>query len=165
MSASVWIAFGSNQADPIAQLVEARTALAAKMDEQAASPLYRTPPFGITEQPDFINAVVRYQTDLKPHDVLALMMATEQAQGRVRTIKNGPRTLDLDVLLYDEQQIDTPDLCVPHPAMHERAFVLEPLAAIDPDAVIAQHGTVCDCLAALHAEPLPTVEDARWAVR
>ena len=165
MSALVWIAFGSNQADPIAQLVEARAALAEKMDEQAASPLYRTPPFGITEQPDFINAVVRYRTDLKPHDVLALMMATEQAQGRVRTIKNGPRTLDLDVLLYGKEEIDTSDLRVPHPAMHERAFVLEPLAAIDPNAVIARHGTVRECLAALHAESLPTVEDERWALR
>ena len=165
MSALVWIAFGSNQADPIAQLVAARAALAEQMDEQAASQLYRTPPFGITEQPDFINAVVRYRTELTPHEVLALMMATEQAQGRIRTIKNGPRTLDLDVLLYGEEQIDTPDLHVPHPAMHERAFVLEPLAAIDPDAVIAPHGKVSDCLAALHAKPLPTVEDERWAPR
>lgn len=165
MKTPVWIAFGSNQDDPVGQLVKARATLAEHLVEQAASPLYRTPPFGITEQPDFINAVLRYATDLSPHDVLALMMATEQAQGRVRSVKNGPRTLDLDVLLYGEAQIDTPTLRVPHPAMHERDFVLVPLVAIDPDVVVGEHGRARDCLAALDAKPLPAVDDGRWVSR
>lgn len=162
MAEQVWIAFGSNQADPVQQLVQARATLAEQLTEEAASPLYRTPPFGFSAQPDFINAVLRYRTDRAPHDVLQLLMATEQAQGRVRSIKNGPRTLDLDILLYGTQRIATPDLCVPHPALHERDFVLEPLAALDPTQYIPGRGRVQDCLAALAATPLAMIEDARW---
>ncbi|UJF25123.1 2-amino-4-hydroxy-6-hydroxymethyldihydropteridine diphosphokinase [Suttonella sp. R2A3] len=162
MKHRVWVAFGSNIEDPVAQLVRARASLAQTMVEEAASPLYQTPPFGFTEQPDFVNAVVRYRTDLSPHAVLALLMRTEHAQGRVRSIKNGPRTLDLDVLLYDDAVVESADLIVPHPGLTSRDFVLQPLAAIDAECEIPGHGRVADVLSTLASKPLPIIEDKRW---
>ena len=103
---TAWIAFGSNQAEPVAQLLRARQTLAAVLQEDAASALYRTPPWGYTAQPDFINAVIRYRTNLSPLVLLALLQRVEQEQGRERPFKNAPRTLDLDVLLYDDLCLD-----------------------------------------------------------
>lgn len=130
---TTWIAFGSNQSDPVAQLLRARQTLAAVLQEEAASPLYRTPPWGYANQPNFINAVIRYRTDLSPLALLALLQKVEQAQGRERPFKNAPRTLDLDVLLYDDLRLNLPQLTVPHPAMCGRAFVLCPLADLNPE--------------------------------
>ena len=128
-----WVAFGSNQAEPVAQLLRARQTLAAVLQEDAASALYRTPPWGYTDQPDFINAVIRYRTDLSPLALLALLQHVEQEQGRERPFKNAPRTLDLDVLLYDDVRLNLPQLTVPHPGIYARAFVLYPLAELNPE--------------------------------
>ena len=133
---TAWIAFGSNQAEPVAQLLRARQTLAAVLQEDAASALYRTPPWGYTDQPDFINAVIRYHTDLPPLVLLALLQRVEQEQGRERPFTNAPRTLDLDMLLYDDLRLDLPQLTLPHPGIRERAFVLYPLADLNPERLL-----------------------------
>lgn len=133
---TAWIAFGSNQAEPVAQLLRARQTLATVLQEDAASALYCTPPWGYANQPDFINAVIRYRTDLSPPALLALLQHVEQEQGRERPFKNAPRTLDLDVLLYDDLHLNLPQLTLPHPRIRERAFVLYPLADLNPERLL-----------------------------
>ncbi len=99
----------------------------------AISQLRETEPVGVLEQPRFLNGVVALDTDLDPRQLLAVLLEIERALGRVRDgVRHGPRTVDLDLLLYDTETIDEPDLSVPHPRLHERRFVLEPLADIDP---------------------------------
>ncbi len=114
----------------------------------AASRLYCTPAWGNEDQPDFINAAAALETGLPAPELLERLLATEQVFGRVRTPGEhwGPRTLDLDLLLYGEQVIDLPQLKVPHPFLHERAFALLPLADVAPQALIPGHGTVRDVL-------------------
>jgi len=133
---TTWIAFGSNLSDPVAQLLCARQTLATVLQEDSASALYCTPPWGYADQPDFINAVIRYRTDLPPLALLALLQRVEQEQGRERPFKNAPRTLDLDVLLYDDLYLDLPQLTLPHPGIRERAFVLYPLADLNPEHLL-----------------------------
>jgi 2-amino-4-hydroxy-6-hydroxymethyldihydropteridine diphosphokinase len=103
----------------------------------ARSSLYRTAPVGYTDQPTFVNAAVRLDTQLAPHALLTALMTIEQAFGRDRSrqIPKGPRTIDLDLLLFDDLVLDSKTLTLPHPAMHERRFVLEPLAEIAPEWV------------------------------
>ena len=105
----------------------------------ARSSDYRTPPWGIADQPPFINAVIAVATSLSPRDLLARGLKVERALGRDRASEHrwGPRTLDLDLLAYDDLVLDSPDLTLPHPRLFERAFVLVPLAEIAPDRVIA----------------------------
>lgn len=144
-----YIAFGSNQRDPLAQLLRARRTLALHPDlsEVAASFLYRTPPFGIESQPDFLNAVCAYETTLSPRCLLAAINAVEASQDRVRAEKNGPRTLDLDILLYDDCALHEERLTIPHPGLHERAFVLVPLADIAAELAIPGQDSVANLLA------------------
>lgn len=160
----VYIAFGSNQDAPLAQLQLAREALAehTAMQEIAASPIYRTPPWGYTEQPDFYNAVIAYDTALSPQALLELLQRIEAAQYRERPFKNAPRTLDLDLLLYADVQQNTPSLTLPHPRMQERAFVLEPLVAIAPEITIASYGKAADLLAALDCSGQEKIAVAAW---
>jgi 2-amino-4-hydroxy-6-hydroxymethyldihydropteridine diphosphokinase len=142
-SASVaFVALGSNLDHPAAQVRQAMAELEALPGTRVLrrSSLYRTAPVGKLDQPDFINAVVQIETSLAPADLLAGLLAIEQRHGRQRGGRNGPRTLDLDLLLYGEQVIDQPGLQVPHPRMHERAFVLVPLGEIAPDALIPGRG-------------------------
>ncbi|MGH8054210.1 MAG: 2-amino-4-hydroxy-6-hydroxymethyldihydropteridine diphosphokinase [Stenotrophomonas sp.] len=115
----------------------------------SASRLYRTPAWGNEAQPDFVNAAAAVATELSAPALLEHLLATEQAFGRVREPGQqwGPRTLDLDLLLYGEQTIALPQLVVPHPFLHERAFALLPLADVAPSALIPGHGTVHDVLA------------------
>jgi 2-amino-4-hydroxy-6-hydroxymethyldihydropteridine diphosphokinase len=105
----------------------------------ARSSDYRTPPWGVTDQPPFVNAVIAVETTLAPHDLLGRAQAVERALGRERTKERrfGPRTIDLDILVYDDLTLDDPTLTLPHPRLPERAFVLVPLAEIAPDLVIA----------------------------
>lgn len=111
--------------------------LAALGEVVARSSLYRTAPVGYTDQPAFVNAAVRLHTRLAPHALLEQLMTIEQAFGRDRSrqIPKGPRTIDLDLLLFDDLVLDSKALTLPHPAMHERRFVLEPLAEIAPEWV------------------------------
>jgi 2-amino-4-hydroxy-6-hydroxymethyldihydropteridine diphosphokinase len=113
---------------------------------RARSRLYRTPPWGILEQPDFVNAAARLETALAPRQLLDALLAIEAAAGRVRGVTNGPRTLDLDLLLYGDQVIAVPGLVVPHPRLHQRAFVLLPLADVAPELEVPGQGRVAELL-------------------
>ena len=144
-----FIALGSNRGDPESKVRQAIAALAELPQSQlaSASSLYRSAPVGHTDQADFINAVAQISTALAPQALLAALLAIEQRFGRERSFRNAPRTLDLDLLLYDAQTIAEPGLAVPHPRMHERAFVLAPLAEIHPGCVIPGLGPAADWLA------------------
>lgn len=102
----------------------------------AKSSIYETAPVGFTEQEDFLNMVIELETALKSIDLLRYCQQIEMEQGRKRTIKNGPRTLDLDILLYNEDIVMSPQLTIPHPRLHERAFVLVPFNEIAPDVFV-----------------------------
>ncbi|MFV0596171.1 2-amino-4-hydroxy-6-hydroxymethyldihydropteridine diphosphokinase [Shewanella sp.] len=134
----VFVALGANLEDPTAQLDNAVAALSALADNQSlkVSPYYCSAPMGDVVQPDYINAVASFETTLSPIALLDALQEIENTQGRVRRERWGPRTLDLDLLLYDDAIIDVPRLKVPHYGMKERSFVLVPLAAIAPDLVL-----------------------------
>lgn len=135
---TAYVALGANLGDPQAALQQALGGLAALPQTQLVrtSSFYRTAPVD-SSGPDYINAVAELRTALTPHALLAGLQALEQAAGRERPWRNAPRTLDLDVLLYDDLHLDTPALTIPHPRMHQRAFVLVPLAEIAPSRVSA----------------------------
>lgn len=148
--ARAYIGIGSNLDDPIRQVQRAFKALSHLLASYcvAYSPLYRTTPLGgPTGQPDYINAVAALDTGLTPGQLLAVLQALELAQGRVRSVHWGPRTLDLDILLYDHLISDDPSLILPHPRLHERAFVLYPLYDIAPTLVIPGQGPLSKLLA------------------
>jgi len=140
------VALGSNIEDPEAQVARAFDELAALPQTRliARSKLHRTAPVGYADQPDFVNACALVETALEPRALLDQLLAVEKRHGRVRDIPNGPRTLDLDIVVYGDRVIDEPGLKVPHPRAHERAFVLVPLLEAWPDAVIPGRGRVAD---------------------
>lgn len=151
-----FIALGSNLGDPESKVRQGIAALAELPQGQliAASSLYRSAALDHADQPDFVNAVARISTGLAPQALLAALLAIEQRFGRERSFRNAPRTLDLDLLLYDAQNIDEPGLAVPHPRMHERAFVLAPLLEIAPGCVIPGIGPAADRLARCVNQPI-----------
>jgi 2-amino-4-hydroxy-6-hydroxymethyldihydropteridine diphosphokinase len=111
-----------------------------------SSSLYRTAPVGNPNQPDFFNAAALIQTTLAPRALLDALLAIERIHGRERSVQNAPRTLDLDLLLYGDRLIEEPGLVVPHPRMHERRFVLDPLVEITPYCIIPGRGAARDWL-------------------
>jgi 2-amino-4-hydroxy-6-hydroxymethyldihydropteridine diphosphokinase len=129
-----YFGIGSNLGDRLAYLQLAVDQLAAAdgVEVVGVSPVYETAPVGGPEQDDFLNAVVAVETACTAHELLALAQRIEVAAERVRSVRWGPRTLDVDVLLVGDEQLDDPDLVVPHPRMAERAFVVVPLADLDP---------------------------------
>lgn len=128
-----FLGLGSNLGD---RLEELRRAVAALPDLVAVSPVYETAPVGGPEdQGPYLNAVAELDTELAPEELLALARRLEEAAGRVRTVRHGPRTLDVDVLLVGDRRVDGPDLTVPHPRLWERRFVVAPLADLAPDLV------------------------------
>jgi 2-amino-4-hydroxy-6-hydroxymethyldihydropteridine diphosphokinase len=143
---TAFVGLGSNLGDPPAQIRRALLALAVLPETRLVrqSSLYRNPPVGHHDQPDFVNAVAQVETRLAPGELLAQLLDLERAHGRVRDYPNAPRTLDLDVLLYGELALEKPGLTVPHPRMLERAFVMVPLAEIAPDALVPGKGRVAD---------------------
>ena len=152
-SVTAYVGLGANVENPVSQVTAALAALAALPQTRLAaqSSLYRTAPVGYAGQPDFINAVAALETGLGPREMLDALLAIEAGHGRVRTFPNAPRTLDLDVLLYGEVQINEDGLTIPHPRMHERAFVLVPLAEIAPRALVPGRGAVGELLRAVDA--------------
>jgi len=142
----VFIGLGSNLADPVEQISRALEALDALPQTHVIqrSSLYRSAPVGYLEQPDFINAVAQLETGLAPRALLDALLALEHECGRTRDFPNAPRTLDLDVLLYDDLQHHEHGLTIPHPQMHLRAFVLQPLLEIAPDCMIPGIGAVIE---------------------
>jgi 2-amino-4-hydroxy-6-hydroxymethyldihydropteridine diphosphokinase len=162
-STAAFIALGSNLDDPEEQVrrgIDALAALPATRLKRASS-LYRSPPVGYCDQPDFINAVAQIATHLDPRALLDALLAIERRHGRVRSVPNGPRTLDLDILLYGNRVIREPGLTIPHPRMHERAFVIVPLAEIAPDERIPSVGTVAQCVEGMDTESVARIADLR----
>ena len=148
-----YVGLGANLGDRERTL---REAVAALGDEEgievfAVSTLRETEPVGVGEQPLFLNGAAAIDTTLEAGELLRRLLAVEQRFGRIRVPgEHGPRTLDLDLLLYGDEQIETPGLTVPHPRLHERCFVLEPLAELDPGLVIPGRGTVGALLSGVH---------------
>ncbi|HRF07164.1 MAG TPA: 2-amino-4-hydroxy-6-hydroxymethyldihydropteridine diphosphokinase [Xanthobacteraceae bacterium] len=137
--ADVYIGLGSNLGDRIAHLAAARDALAANVGSLLAqSSLYDTDPWGPVPQGNYLNQVVAVSTDLPPRELLARLHEIERAEGRDRAheVRYGPRSLDLDILLYADRVVDEDGLTIPHPRIAERAFVLVPLSEIAPDVLI-----------------------------
>jgi 2-amino-4-hydroxy-6-hydroxymethyldihydropteridine diphosphokinase len=132
-----YIGLGSNLDNPIANIASARAAIARldAVEEVAFSPLYQTQPVGPQDQPDYVNAVMRVRTLLAPQALLSALQQIENDHGRKRSLRWGARTLDLDILLFGQCLIDSPDLQVPHPEMAHRAFVLYPLSDVANDTL------------------------------
>jgi 2-amino-4-hydroxy-6-hydroxymethyldihydropteridine diphosphokinase len=148
---TTYVGLGSNLDGPAAQVTRAFDELAALPDTRlmARSPLYMSPPMGPQDQPDFVNAVAALETGLAPQVLLQMLLAIEVRHGRHRDGSHwGPRSLDLDILLYGDLLLDTPALKLPHPGLHERAFVLYPLADIAPELSVPGLGPVHALLAA-----------------
>ena len=148
---TVFLGLGSNLDNPEWQV---QTAI-REIDEipeaglVKISSMYQSLPVGILDQPPFINAVVQVETTLAPHDLLRGLMAIESLHARVRAEKNGPRTLDIDILIFNEWRIDDDALTTPHPRMHERPFVLVPLLEIAPEVFIPSQGYAKEILSGL----------------
>lgn len=136
--ATAFLGLGSNLGDRHANLKNAVELLVSnpRIEVVKVSTFYETEPVGYTDQPDFLNGVVMIETDLQPSELLAVILEIENLMGRIRTIRWGPRVLDIDVLLYNAEIIDEEGLQIPHPRMTERRFVLEPLAEIAPDLIL-----------------------------
>lgn len=145
---AAYVGIGANLGDPRSQVQLAFDELAGLPRTQlsACSSLYRSAPIGGVAQPDYVNAVARIETELEPQELLCALLQIEERHGRERSVPNAPRTLDLDLLLHGVRQVDTPSLVLPHPRMHERAFVLAPLLEIEPNAVIPGRGRAADLL-------------------
>ncbi len=151
-----YIALGSNLEAPLTHIRKAFAELGAlpKTRLIARSSLYRSAPVGNVNQPDFINAVAKLETELTPRMLLAALLDIERRHGRRREFPNAPRTLDLDLLLYNDLIYHEHGLTLPHPRMHQRAFVLSPLHEVEPDCVIPGIGSVADLLAACTGQQL-----------
>jgi len=151
-----YIGLGSNLSNPIAQINSARNVIktSEKISEIAFSSLYSSLPMGPSDQPNYVNAVMAISTVLSPLDLLHHLQTIENNHGRVRAERWGARTLDLDLLLYGQQQISLPDLVVPHVGISQRAFVLYPLQEIASDLEIPFFGFVKDLVALCPADGL-----------
>ena len=158
---AAYVGMGANIGEPRAQLLAAWEAIGRMPQTHAIarSSLYRSAPMGYENQPDFLNCVARLDTTLEPRALLSRLQQIERDLGRVRSFRDAPRTIDLDLLLYGSETIDTPDLVVPHPRMHERAFVLEPLAELDPGAEIPGRGKAAELLRACAGQRVERVEN------
>ena len=166
--ANVYIALGANIGDRLANLRRAvhllRSGDTPTTSVQRLSPLYESAPVGVTDQPAFLNAVLLAETDLDPTALLDALQAIEHTIGRRPGRRWGPRPIDLDILTYDNQRIDTDRLTVPHPRLTERGFVLRPLADLAPDHVLpGQTQSVRDLLAAIDTSDLVSVSGSTWA--
>jgi 2-amino-4-hydroxy-6-hydroxymethyldihydropteridine diphosphokinase len=142
-----YIDVGANLGDREATI---RAAVAALAGVVGVSQLRETDPVGVVDQPPFLNGAVAVETELAPRELLDALLAVERGLGRERRERWGPRTIDLDLLLYGDETIDEPGLTVPHPRLHERRFALEPLLDLDPELAIPGRGRVVDLLAGLH---------------
>jgi 2-amino-4-hydroxy-6-hydroxymethyldihydropteridine diphosphokinase len=145
--ATIYLALGSNLGDRFANLRAAIAQLPPQIMVDRCSTVYETEPAYVADQPRFLNLVLQARTALPPHNLLQHLKAIEHDVGRTTTFRNGPRVVDLDILLYDNLQLNTADLVIPHPRMEERAFVLVPLAELAPDLVLPAQTTTIAPLA------------------
>jgi 2-amino-4-hydroxy-6-hydroxymethyldihydropteridine diphosphokinase len=142
-----YVGVGANLGDREATI---RAAIDALPGIVGVSELRETDPVGIVDQPAFLNGALALETELGPRELLDALLAVERDLGRERREPWGPRTIDLDLLLYGDETIDEPSLTVPHPRLHERRFALEPLLDLDPEVAIPGRGRVIDLLTGLH---------------
>jgi 2-amino-4-hydroxy-6-hydroxymethyldihydropteridine diphosphokinase len=143
-----YVGLGANLGDREAAIRRAAELVGARR----LSTIRETEPWGLADQPPFLNAAAELETDLPPRALLDRLLEVERALGRTRDGPRwGPRTIDLDLLLYGDERIDEPGLAVPHPRLHERRFALEPLAELDPGLVVPGRGLVSDLLAGLES--------------
>lgn len=157
--AIVYLALGSNLGQRMDNLSQALKNISSEINILKRSGVYETPPWGVTEQPRFYNQVIQGTTLLPPHALLDFLKKIERKMGRVKTIRFGPRMIDLDILLYGERIVSSRRLQIPHPRMHERAFVLVPLAEIEPSLSIpGQRQTVVELLNGLNQDGITRVE-------
>lgn len=156
MNATAFVGLGANVGDPENQVRRAIADLSRipRTRLLASSSLYCSAPLGVAPQPDFVNAVAKLETGLSVRQLLEELLAAEARAGRERPFPGAPRTLDLDLLLYGDETIEQPGLTVPHPRMHERAFVLVPLAEIAADISIPRKGGVKTLLAACRGQQI-----------
>ena len=141
--ARAYVGLGTNLGDREAMLRHAVELLRERVDVRAVSSIRETEPWGLLDQPPFLNAAVEVETELTPRELLDLLLELERLLGRTREGPHyGPRTIDLDLLVYGEETLDEPGLTVPHPRLHERRFALEPLAELAPDLVVPGRGPV-----------------------
>lgn len=156
---TAYIGLGANQGEPRAQIDQAFAELAALPATRLAarSPLYRSAPLDAPGQPDYVNAVAAVDTDLSAPQLLEALQAIEARHGRERPHRNAPRTLDLDLLLFGETAFASPTLTLPHPRMHERAFVLQPLLDLDPRAEVPGRGSARALLRACAAQRIERI--------
>ena len=143
------IALGSNIGEPKANLDLAIALLKEATDVKQISSYYITKPVGYQDQPDFLNAVCIIESELPAMELLNMLQGIEKVMGRERTIKWGPRTIDLDIIQYGSLLSNAEELTLPHPRAHERKFVLEPWHEIEPEAVLLTHGKIADLLTKL----------------
>jgi 2-amino-4-hydroxy-6-hydroxymethyldihydropteridine diphosphokinase len=151
---SIFIGLGSNLDNPQQKIKDA-IHLINEIDDvniTATSSLYETPPVGFLNQPNFINAVVQISSSINCNELLLKLFDIERIFGRVRREKNGPRTLDLDILLFDDLVLESESLTIPHPRMHERLFVLIPLLEISPIIQIPKYGSANNLISGLNIE-------------
>jgi 2-amino-4-hydroxy-6-hydroxymethyldihydropteridine diphosphokinase len=142
-----YVGLGANLGDREGTI---RAALAALPGVVAVSELRETEPVGVLDQPPFVNGAAALETELSARELLGALLEVERLLGRERRERWGPRTIDLDLLLYGDETIDEPGLTVPHPRLHERRFALEPLLDLDPELELPGRGRVSDLLAGLH---------------
>jgi 2-amino-4-hydroxy-6-hydroxymethyldihydropteridine diphosphokinase len=155
------LSLGSNLGDRLDNLQEAVDALfdAPGLDFVALSPVYETAPVGGPEQPDFLNVVLMADTRLSPETLLERVLSIEDAMERVRAVRWGPRTLDIDIVRFGDVASDDPALMLPHPRAHERAFVLVPWSDIDPEASLPGYGAVAELAAAIEGDGVQRRDD------
>jgi 2-amino-4-hydroxy-6-hydroxymethyldihydropteridine diphosphokinase len=154
-----FVGLGANIGEPRRQLQDALQELGdlPKTRVTAKSGIYRSAPVGHLEQPEFLNAVAELDTALAPEPLLAGLQEIENRHGRERSFANAPRTLDLDLLLYGDRTLNTPGLTLPHPSMHERAFVLRPLLELDPEISIPGKGKAGTLLSACGSQKIERI--------
>jgi 2-amino-4-hydroxy-6-hydroxymethyldihydropteridine diphosphokinase len=155
-----YIALGTNLGDRPANLHAAIESLPPEVTVLAESRVYETPPWGYEDQPAFLNMVVKAETDLEPEPLLAYLKQREARLGRAQNFRWGPRLIDLDILFYDDLVLDSPPLVIPHPRLHERAFVLVPLMDVAPDLVHPLiHKKISELLAEVNTEGITRYGD------
>jgi 2-amino-4-hydroxy-6-hydroxymethyldihydropteridine diphosphokinase len=145
--ARAYVGLGTNLGDREARLRQAVDLLRERIDVRAVSSVRETEPWGLVDQPPFLNAAVEVETELTPRELLDLLLDVERSLGRTREgPRYGPRAIDLDLLVYEDETLEEPGLTVPHPRLHERRFALEPLFELAPDLVVPGRGPVRELL-------------------
>jgi 2-amino-4-hydroxy-6-hydroxymethyldihydropteridine diphosphokinase len=156
--ATVYLSLGTNLGQRRQNLERAVAGLGEVMEITAVSPIYQTPPWGLTDQPDFLNLCLQAATSLSPFDLLHFTQELEKEMGREQTVRWGPRLIDIDILFYDDRILHSEELTIPHPQIAQRAFVLVPLADIAPDLVHPETGqTVAEMITAVDTSVLVRV--------